>query len=171
MSGAAMRQATLCFPIRGDPPHEILLGFKKVGLGATKYNGFGGKVEAGETVAMAALRELEDECGVRAALDDLRPVGHLTFFFPAQPAWEQQVHVFLVSTWEGVPAESREMAPAWFAIDDIPFEQMWQDDAHWLPRVLAGECVRACFTFQSDNETIQEFEIYEWDGTLEQEAR
>jgi 8-oxo-dGTP pyrophosphatase MutT (NUDIX family) len=40
---------TLCFLVRGNKPEEILLGLKKVGLR--------GKVEDGETVAMAAVRE------------------------------------------------------------------------------------------------------------------
>ena len=35
---------------------EILLGFKKRGFGAGKWNGFGGKVEAGETIEDAAKR-------------------------------------------------------------------------------------------------------------------
>jgi 8-oxo-dGTP pyrophosphatase MutT (NUDIX family) len=36
---------------------EILLGFKKKkGLGQGKWNGFGGKVEPGETINQAAVR-------------------------------------------------------------------------------------------------------------------
>ncbi|KII91254.1 hypothetical protein PLICRDRAFT_173137 [Plicaturopsis crispa FD-325 SS-3] len=37
---------------------QILLGYKKRGFGIGKYNGFGGKVDAGETPAQAAAREL-----------------------------------------------------------------------------------------------------------------
>jgi 8-oxo-dGTP diphosphatase len=44
-----MIHATLCFLMRGNPPSEILLGLKKVGLGQGKYGGFGEKIEAGET--------------------------------------------------------------------------------------------------------------------------
>jgi 8-oxo-dGTP pyrophosphatase MutT (NUDIX family) len=53
-----MGDRTLCFLIRGNPPTEILLGFKKAGFGAGKYAGISGKVEPGETTAMAAAREL-----------------------------------------------------------------------------------------------------------------
>lgn len=35
---------------------NILLGLKKRGFGVGKWNGFGGKVEEGETVAMGAAR-------------------------------------------------------------------------------------------------------------------
>jgi 8-oxo-dGTP diphosphatase len=159
-----MRDATLCFPIVGNPPRKILLGFKKVGFGAGKYGGFGGKVEAGETVAMAAARELEEETGLETCLSDLQPMGHLTFLFPAKPDWSQVVHVFVATTWRGDPVESAEMMPAWFAIDAIPFDRMWQDCAHWLPHVLAGQRIRARFTFKADNETVDDLEMWPWDA-------
>jgi 8-oxo-dGTP pyrophosphatase MutT (NUDIX family) len=158
-----MQHATLCLLVRGNPPDQVLLGRKKAGFGVGKYGGFGGKVEAHETVATAAVRELEEETGVRVSEKDLQPMGRLTFLFPAKPAWSQVVHVFLVSNWDGDPVESTEMSPDWFAVDEIPFEQMWQDCAHWLPRTLAGERVRATFTFQADNETIEELDIEAWD--------
>ena len=91
-------------------------------------------------------------------------MAHLTFLFPAKPDWSQVVHAFLATKWDGNPAESAEMIPAWFAIDDIPFQQMWQDVYHWLPRVLAGERIRASFTFKEDNETVDEVKIEPWDG-------
>ena len=35
---------------------EILLGLKKRGFGKNKWNGFGGKVEKGESVLQGAIR-------------------------------------------------------------------------------------------------------------------
>ena len=154
-----MRPATLVFLLRGNPPREILLGFKKARFGAGKYNGFGGKIEDGETVPQGAIRELEEEAGVRVREQDLRQVAVLTFSFPAEPAWDQVVHAFVATRWDGYPAESDEMTPCWFAVDQIPFDRMWQDDAHWLPRVLAGERVQGCFTFGDDNETLTDAEV------------
>jgi 8-oxo-dGTP pyrophosphatase MutT (NUDIX family) len=159
-----MRKATLCFLVQGSPPKDVLLGLKKAGFGAGKFNGFGGKVERSETVAMAAVRELQEEAGVQVSPEDLKEVAHLTFYFPASPSWDQAVHVFLATEWQGSPSESQEMMPAWFAVDDLPFDQMWQDDPHWLPRILAGERVRACFTFQEDNETLDQLEMAPWTG-------
>lgn len=52
-------------------PWRILLGLKKRGFGAGKWNGFGGKVEKGETIEAAALRELEEESGL--SFGNVRP--------------------------------------------------------------------------------------------------
>ena len=163
-----MKDRTLCFPIRGNPVREVLLGFKKAGFGAGKYAGFGGKVETGETVVAAAARELKEEAGIHAAGENLRQMAHLTFVFPAQPSSSQVVHAFLVTAWDGDPVESREMEPAWFTVSDLPFGRMWQDNAHWLPRILAGERVRAVFTFKDDNETIDHLKMEAWDGRVQE---
>jgi len=39
---------------------RILLGMKKRGLGIGKWNGFGGKLEPGESIEAAAARELHE---------------------------------------------------------------------------------------------------------------
>lgn len=155
----AMREMTLCLLIQGNPPERVLLGFKKEGFGAGKYTGFGGKLQPEETPSAAAVRELEEETGVTVHEDELKPMGQFEFLFPAQPTWSQLVHVFVAQCWEGIPKESREMMPTWFAVDEIPFERMWQDGAHWLPHILAGEGIQARFTFRADNETIAAMEI------------
>jgi len=158
-----MKEATLCFIVEGDPVRRVLLGMKKRGFGAGKYNGFGGKVNRGESIREAAVREVKEETSVRIDPDSLRPAGTVTFFFPAEPDFDHHVHLFLAPKWEGEPQESEEMAPAWFEVDRIPHERMWGDDAHWLPLVLSGRRIRARFTFAPDNETPIDWEIADAD--------
>ena len=50
-----MRPTTLCFPVNARG--QILLGRKKRGFGVSKWNGFGGKIERGETFRTCAIRE------------------------------------------------------------------------------------------------------------------
>ncbi|MBI5303471.1 MAG: 8-oxo-dGTP diphosphatase [Chloroflexi bacterium] len=153
-----MRDATLVFLLDGD---KILLGYKKQRFGAGKWNGFGGKIEDGESIADAAARELREESSVIVAPDDLMPVARIEFFFPAKPEWDQVVHTFIATRWRGEPSETDEMSPRWFATNSIPYATMWADDQHWLPRVLQGKHVAAKFTFGDDNETITHAEIHD----------
>lgn len=157
-----MRDATLVLLVQGNPPSHILLGLKKKGFAVGKWNGFGGKIEPGESPIAAAIRELYEEVSIRVETQDLAPVAYLDFVFPARPEWDQIVHVFLARRWEGEPIESVEMRPHWFAIDKLPTAQMWQDDQHWLPLVLAGKKVKAKFVFAADDESIANYVIEDW---------
>ena len=70
----------MVFPI--DEQHRILLGRKKRGFGADKYNGFGGKINAGESFRQCAVRELYEESGIRVDVSDLECVALFDFQFP-----------------------------------------------------------------------------------------
>ena len=149
-----MKDATLCFVVQGNPPKKVLLGLKKGGFGQGKYDGFGGKIEAGETPLLAAIRELEEESGLGALPEGMQYVAHLTFVFPYKPEWSQIVHAFVATQWVGTPAESDEMLPTWFGLEDIPYAQMWDDSAYWVSRVLSGGRLRGRILFRLDNATV-----------------
>jgi 8-oxo-dGTP pyrophosphatase MutT (NUDIX family) len=151
-----MKDATLVFLLKGNPISEVLLGHKKIGFGQGKYTGFGGKIKRGEGIAEAALRELAEETGVRVPIPEtLEFRAILEFRFPRKRAWEQRVFVFCTYHWEGSPSESSEMIPQWFAVEEIPYHQMWDDARHWLPLILSGEKFQAHFKFRGDNATVK----------------
>ena len=154
-----MKTATLCHLVRGTPPHQVLLGRKKRGFGAGKLVGYGGKLHPGETAYQATVRELREEAGVIIRPEDLVPMGRITFRFPYRSANDHDVIVFLAHVWTGDIVETDEMAPVWTSVDALPFNRMWNDDAYWLPRVLAGESIDARFTFAKDNETVAEWDV------------
>jgi 8-oxo-dGTP diphosphatase len=141
-----------------------LLGLKKRGFGEGKFGGFGGKIEPGESPALAAARELYEESGVQVAAADLVYAAHLTFEFPARQAWDIIVHAFVARRWRGEAAESEEMRPAWFPVESIPYHRMWDDARFWLPPVLSGERLRGHFVFNGDNETVARCRIEKLDS-------
>ena len=144
-----MRAGTVCYVLKGSPPQEILLGMKKLGMGEGKYNGFGGKIEVGETPAEAAARELEEESGLKVTLADLDAMGHVDFLHD-----DERMHVFVVFDWTGVPQESDEMVPSWFGVEQIPYGQMWPTDRNWLPHVLTGRRIEATVNRLPDGEPV-----------------
>ncbi|MFD3444161.1 8-oxo-dGTP diphosphatase [Microbacteriaceae bacterium 4G12] len=149
-------QVCVCYLIRrrADGRDEVLLGRKKKGLGLGKYVAPGGKVEPGEGIPDAMAREVLEEVGLAVEVADLSARGVLTYLFPHRPAWSQQSSVFVTRRWAGVERESDELAPEWFAIDEIPLGSMWDDAKHWLPAALAGEYVEASFSFGPDNSSV-----------------
>jgi 8-oxo-dGTP diphosphatase len=139
---------------RGDGTRQVLLGYKKTGLGRGKIVGLGGHVEPGESAAEAAVREVNEESGLVVAQGALTAAAQLTFLFPAHAAWDMDVAIFTSGDWSGEPAETDEIRPQWFDVDALPFDRMWDDAPRWLPRVLAGERLRATFSYAGDNETV-----------------
>ena len=144
---------TLCLVLREN---RILLGMKKRGFGAGRWNGFGGKVEAGETIEVAAKRETEEECGI--VITEMEKVGIHEFEFENARGDILEVHVFRVDAWTGEPRETEEMRPQWFTTDAIPYDEMWPDDIHWVPVFLTGKKFRTKFLF-GEGDAILETEV------------
>lgn len=136
---------------------KVLLGMKKRGFGAGRWNGFGGKVATAETIEGAARRELLEEAGVK--VENIEMVGIIDFEFKGNPEI-LQVHIFRAGDFSGEPIESEEMKPQWFHIDEIPFKEMWPDDIHWMPLFLNGKKFRGKFLF-GESDVILEKELSE----------
>lgn len=137
---------TLCMVCKDG---EILLGLKKRGFGEGRWNGFGGKVEEGETIEDAAARELREEAGIE--LGAQKKIGILDFSFANDPKL-LEVHVFKVTDFTRSPVESEEMKPQWFKFSDIPFDQMWSDDEQWFPYMLGDKPFRGKFHFDKPSD-------------------
>lgn len=140
-----LRRRTLCFLVKDE---KVLLGRKRKGFGQGNWLGIGGKVEQGETLEEAVIREMLEEVGVKPS--GTFRVATLDFYFPyvEEPRkWNQQVCVFIAREWEGEPKESEEIFPQWFDVNKIPVESMWSDAIHWLPKILKGVKLKAEFTF------------------------
>lgn len=96
----SIRQYTLVLIREGS---QVLLGLKKRGFGAGKWNGFGGKVQENELIEDAATREVEEECGL--VVTDLSKLAVITFEFVGDPVL-MEVHVFTTRKFVGNLTES-----------------------------------------------------------------
>lgn len=137
-------------------PQSVCLALKKRGFGEGNWNGYGGKVEEGESIEAATVREIKEESEVLVNEDDLEKVALVDFIF--EDGKHLRVHTYFVRTWIGEPAETEEMKPEWFSFDAIPYEKMWADDAHWFPLALKGETLRGTVYFNADGKTIKRME-------------
>ena len=124
---------------------------KKRGFGAGRWNGFGGKVEQGESIEEAAKREISEEAGIKVSV--LEKFGELDFEFTGQEEI-LNVNIFKAEGFEGEPVEGEEMKPQWFASEEIPYNQMWPDDKYWLPLFLDGKKFEGKFVFEGHDNII-----------------
>ncbi|WP_116995892.1 NUDIX hydrolase [Desertimonas flava] len=100
-----------------------------------------GHVDHGESAREAATRELEEECGVVVAVDDLEPVTTMHRWLADGGEIEQRVDFFwLARFWSGEP-EIREPDKnggfGWFPLTDLP-ERLVPAERVVLDAVAAG---------------------------------
>ncbi|MBI5061788.1 MAG: 8-oxo-dGTP diphosphatase [Candidatus Aenigmarchaeota archaeon] len=144
--------ATLCHILDDG---KLLLIKKKRGIGAGFWNAAGGKVEEGEDIRDAAIREVREEVG----LTPINPekIGALDFYFGNELF--MVVHVFLSREFGGVAMETDEALPRWFHVNDIPYNEMWQDDLHWVPVMLRNEKFTGKFYFDEHGKKLLRHEL------------
>ena len=152
-----MEATTLVFPVIGEPIEKILLGKKKKGFGQGKWNGFGGKIREGETLPECAIRELWEESGLKANVEDLLWIGKINFVFQDQSHLDHPVDIFLLRNWQVNPSECEEMKPQWFSVGKIPFSEMWADDVYWFPKLISECQFEANCIYCPDGESVHTF--------------
>lgn len=141
MSGNNQRELSNVYLVRGD---EVCLGMKKKhhnkSFGVGKWNGFGGKIELGETPEEAAIRECQEECGVTPL--NMAKVA-IIHFIDKESGIDDIMNTYLCEEFAGEPHDTAEMSPKWFKKDSLPYDQMWSDDKYWMGKMLSGEIFKA----------------------------
>ncbi|WP_062270561.1 8-oxo-dGTP diphosphatase [Endozoicomonas arenosclerae] len=144
--------ATLTFVVKDD---HILLIRKKRGLGAGKINGPGGRLEEGETTLECAVREVQEELKITP----LNMAFHGECLFQFIDGYSIHVYAFAASDYDGIPEETDEAIPLWFHVDDIPYDEMWEDDRCWLPLLLKKKNFMGRYLFDKDKMLDYEIEL------------
>jgi 8-oxo-dGTP diphosphatase/2-hydroxy-dATP diphosphatase len=145
---------TLAFILEKD---RILLGKKKRGFGAGRWNEFGGKIHPPESVEEALCREFEEEAGIVPI--NFKKIAEMSFHFKADNFTLKKVHVFMADAFSGEIIETEEMAPKWFPLTEIPFDEMWEDDIQWFPLMFEGKKFTGSFVFDRTGGSLIEHDI------------
>jgi 8-oxo-dGTP diphosphatase len=144
--------ATICHIIHD---RKLLLKKANSGISVGKWNGPGGKIERGETPLMNAVREVDEETGLRI----VNPVDHGTirFYLNGGSRLDYLVYVFSARQFSGKARSSDEGRVRWFEIGKIPYAKMWDDDRYWLPLLLNGVKFDARFSYDRQNRRVIDY--------------
>ena len=134
---------------------KLLLMNKKTGLGKGKVNAPGGRIEKGETPLAAVIRECQEEVFVTP----INPEKRVQLHFQFTSGHSIYGEAFFTGEWEGEPKESSEADPFWCDVNNLPWDNMWEDDRSWLPLALEGKKIRAYYVFEDDKMLWEKIEI------------
>lgn len=111
---------------------------------AGRLNGPGGKVNPGETAATSIQREVAEETSLQIIDPDRR--GTLELVLGSVGRSRLTVAIFVADSFHGRPRGGGEGRLRWYAINRLPFGELWPDMRYWLPIVLDGGSVNGqCF--------------------------
>ena len=100
--------------------------------------------------------ESPEECAMREAREEtallVRNLGYhgVLHFYAGRNEPDWTVHIFSTHSFQGEEREREEGPLYWFEMKKIPYHEMWQDDAYWLPLLLQGRNFRGRFYFTND---------------------
>src|SRR5438477_5973623 len=100
-----------------------------------KYNGLGGKLQAGEDVVACMRREIREEAGLEC--DELLLRGTVSWPGFGKQGEDWFGFVFLIDQWQGTPlTENAEGTLSWIALEQLPSLPLWEGDRFFLPLVF-----------------------------------
>ena len=103
-----------------------------------KYNGLGGKLDAGEDVLAGMRREIAEEAGIQCEAMALR--GTLSWPGFGRHGEDWLGFIFLVTRFSGTPFEANpEGSLEWVPLAALHTLPLWEGDRHFLPLVFDGD--------------------------------
>jgi len=100
-----------------------------------KYNGLGGKMEAGEDIAACMRREIMEEAGIECL--EMRLRGTLNWPGFGKQGEDWLGFIFVIDRYTGTPFESNpEGKLEWVPLSELDALPMWEGDRHFLPLVF-----------------------------------
>jgi len=141
-----VKLATLCYVKHGGRTlmvHRI----KKAGdIHLGKWNGLGGKLEAGESPEQCVLREVREESGLEIRRPRYR--GLLIFTGFKEDDW--YVWVFTATDFQGELIDSPEGDLKWIPDDELTSLPLWESDLIFFPWLERDGVFSAKFEYAGD---------------------
>ena len=147
---------TICYIMKED---KALLMRKEEGFGSGKLNAPGGKMREDETPEACVIREVLEETGL--TLKSLKRHGVLNFYFGEKDEPDWVVYVFSSTSFGGEPKRSAEGPLEWVKLDNLPYDEMWEDDRHWVPLLLEGKNFSGDFYFDKAGERLLHYSLFD----------
>lgn len=139
--------ATLCYVKRDGKTLMVHRNKKPNDIHAGKWNGLGGKFEAGETPEECVRREVQEEAGLVIQ----NPRLHGLLMFPKFKGDDWYVFVFTAAEFSGELSESSpEGRLAWIEDERLTSLNLWASDHIFLPWLEAGKFFSAKFEYEGD---------------------
>ena len=118
-----------------------------------KWNGLGGKFEAGETPEMCIQREVREEAGL--VIQNPRLHGLLTF--PHFRGVDWYVFVFTAIEFSGELIDSPEGKLEWIPDEELTSLNRWESDHIFIPWIQEGKFFSAKFEYEGD--VMQRYDV------------
>jgi len=148
--------ATLCY-VKHEGRTLMVLRNKKAGdIHTGKWNGLGGKVEAGESPDMCVRREVLEESGLTIK----EPYLHGLLIFANFKGQDWYVFVFTADKFEGELIDSPEGRLEWIPDHEIEELALWPSDHIFLPWLEGGRFFSARFQYEGETMLGHEVAFY-----------
>lgn len=138
--------ATLCYVKHDGKTLMVYRNKKPNDIHKGKWNGLGGKFEAGETPEQCVVREVFEESGL--SIHSPKMCGLL--MFPNFKGNDWYVFVFTATEFDGELTESPEGKLEWILDEKIQGLNLWESDHIFMPWIQAGKFFSAKFDYEGE---------------------
>lgn len=118
-----------------------------------KWNGLGGKFEAGETPEECVVREVYEESGL--SIENPKLCGLL--LFPDFKGNDWYVFVYTANEFRGELIDSPEGRLEWIPDTQLLDLNLWESDHIFMPWIREGKFFSAKFNY--DGDTMRDYEV------------
>ncbi|MGB5893374.1 MAG: 8-oxo-dGTP diphosphatase [Ignavibacteriaceae bacterium] len=145
-----MKLATLCYVIDKNRNSTLMIHRikKENDYHRGKWNGLGGKFEQGESPEECAVREIEEESGLK--VKRIKMKGFITFpMFDGKEDW--YVFLFTAEEFEGEVIDPNEGKLDWIPNNKLTEINLWEGDKYFIPWLFKEKFFSAKFIYENGN--------------------